>query len=296
MNKGIFSVKLTSFQKVAQFLQKAQDYLEKSEAVNSLMLGICQGLLENPERFQQNPYLALLEEDGRPVAAAVRTPPQKLVIYSQQLTESLDWSPLVQDLIEQQQIPPGVVGPAPLIEGFAAAWDTAKGLSHQPGLNLRIYELTRVIPPVYSPGHLRLAVPSDMEIVSSWVHAFQVEALGEGSEEQARATARLRIEDGDIFLWEISKPVSMAAKARPTRHGITVNEVYTPPEYRGKGYASLCVASLSQYLLNSGWKFCTLFTDLSNPTSNSIYQKIGYQHVCDFNEAIFYRKTPPEME
>src|SRR5664279_4403163 len=150
MNEGIFSVKLTSFQKVAQFLQKAQDYLEKSEAVNSLMLGICQGLLENPERIQQNPYLALLEEDGQPVAAAVRTPPQKLVIYSQQPTESLDWSPLVQDLIEQQQIPPGVVGPAPLIEGFAEAWDTAKGLSHRPGLSLRIYELTRVIPPGYS--------------------------------------------------------------------------------------------------------------------------------------------------
>jgi predicted GNAT family acetyltransferase len=228
-----------------------------------------------------------------PVAVAVRTPPQKLVIYSQQPADVLDWSLLVQNLIEQQQTLPGVMGPAPQFETFAAAWDVANVVSHRSGLRLRVYELTRVIPPGFSPGRLRLAIPSDLEIVSRWVHAFQIEALGEGSLDQARETARVRIQDGDIFLWEIRQTVSMAAKARPTRHGITVNEAYILPEYRGKGYVSSCVASLSQYLLNSGWEFCTLFTDLSNPTSNSIYQKIGYQPVCDFNEAIFYHKTPP---
>ncbi|MDR3578235.1 MAG: GNAT family N-acetyltransferase [Anaerolineaceae bacterium] len=287
-------MKFTSFQKAGQFLQKAQDYLEKSEAANSLILGICQGLIENPERIHYLPYLALLEEGGQPAAVAVRTPPQKLVIYSHLSPQDLDWSLLIQNLIEQQQTLPGVTGQAPLVETFAAAWDTAKGLSHKVGLRLRVYELTRVIPPSYSPGRLRLAVPSDMEFISSWVNAFQIEALGEGSLDQAHETARTRIQDGDIFIWEIRKPVSMAAKARPTRHGVTVNEVYTPPEYRGKGYASSCVASLSQYLLNSGSKFCTLFTDLSNPTSNSIYQKIGYQPVCDFNEAIFYHKIPTD--
>jgi predicted GNAT family acetyltransferase len=280
-------VKFLSFQKVDQFLQKAQDYLEKSEAVNSLMLGICLGLAEHPERIQRPPYLAILEEGGQPAVVAVQTPPQKLVIYSQQPAGVLDWSLLIQNLIDQQHAIPGVVGPAPQVETFAAAWDISNEVSHKPGLHMRIYELTRVISPGFSPGRLRLAIPSDHEIISRWVYAFQLEALGEGSMDQARETARTRIQDGDIFLWEIRQPVSMAAKARPTRHGVTVNEVYTPPEYRGKGYASSCVASLSHYLLNSGWKFCTLFTDMSNPTSNSIYQKIGYQPVCDFNEAIF---------
>jgi predicted GNAT family acetyltransferase len=36
-------------------------------------------------------------------------------------------------------------------------------------------------------------------------------------------------------------------------------------------------------LLDQGKQFTSLFTDLSNPTSNSIYQKIGYQPVCDFD-------------
>jgi hypothetical protein len=68
---------------------------------------------------------------------------------------------------------------------------------------------------------------------------------------------------------------------------VSVGPVYTPPERRGRGYATACVAALSQTILDEGWAFCTLFTDLANPTSNSIYQKIGYHPVCDFAEYRF---------
>ncbi len=75
---------------------------------------------------------------------------------------------------------------------------------------------------------------------------------------------------------------------RATRtHGIVVSLVYTPRALRGRGYASACVAALSQQLLDAGWQFCALFTDLANPTSNDIYQRIGYRPVCDFNEYDF---------
>ena len=57
--------------------------------------------------------------------------------------------------------------------------------------------------------------------------------------------------------------------------------MYTPPEQRGHGYASAATAALSQLLLERGRRFCFLFTDLANPTSNHIYQTIGYQPVCD---------------
>jgi predicted GNAT family acetyltransferase len=62
---------------------------------------------------------------------------------------------------------------------------------------------------------------------------------------------------------------------------MTVSGVYTPPELRCKGYATSCVAELSRNILQSGKKFCMLYTDLANPTSNSIYMKIGYWPVCD---------------
>ena len=88
-------------------------------------------------------------------------------------------------------------------------------------------------------------------------------------------------------VWDNGQPVAMAAKVRPTRNGMTISLVYTPPEQRRHGYATACVAALSQQLLDEGWQFCTLFTDLANPTSNSIYQKIGYQPVADFNDYLF---------
>jgi predicted GNAT family acetyltransferase len=93
---------------------------------------------------------------------------------------------------------------------------------------------------------------------------------------------QVRITDQTFFLWEDSKPVALAGITRPTPEGMGVGPVYTPPERRGRGYATSLVAQISQQLLASGRQFCTLFTDLANPTSNSIYQKIGYRPVGDY--------------
>jgi uncharacterized protein len=79
----------------------------------------------------------------------------------------------------------------------------------------------------------------------------------------------------------------MASFSGATPNGIRISPVYTPPEHRRKGYAISCVATLSQMLLDKGNKYCFLFTDLANPTSNSIYQKIGYQPICDFSNYWF---------
>jgi predicted GNAT family acetyltransferase len=65
-------------------------------------------------------------------------------------------------------------------------------------------------------------------------------------------------------------------------HGIAINAVYTPPELRGRGYATGCVASLSARMLDEGRTFCVLYTDLANPTSNAIYARIGYRGIRDF--------------
>ena len=126
-------------------------------------------------------------------------------------------------------------------------------------------------------------------MLAQWVHNFNVEAsLAPMDLAEARGLAERRVDAGDLFVWEDGgRPLSMAIKSRPTSHGITVSLVYTPPELRNHGYASACVAALSQQLLDAGWEFCTLYTDLANPTSNSIYQRIGYRPVCDSNEYHF---------
>ena len=65
--------------------------------------------------------------------------------------------------------------------------------------------------------------------------------------------------------------------------------MYTPPELRGRGYASAVTAELSAELLAEGRSYCFLYTDLANPTSNRIYQTIGYEFVCDSAEYAFER-------
>ena len=102
-----------------------------------------------------------------------------------------------------------------------------------------------------------------------------------------------RIQAGCLYLWHDETPVSMARKAGTTRHGAAVSGVYTPPALRNRGYATACVASLSQRLLDEGHQFCALYADLSNPTSNSIYQKMGYRPV---RASVAYRFLPSKDE
>jgi predicted GNAT family acetyltransferase len=75
-----------------------------------------------------------------------------------------------------------------------------------------------------------------------------------------------------------------------------VNLVYTRPQLKKKGNATACVAALTQRMLDSGKRFCCLYTDLTNPTSNLIYRKIGYQPICDVQDWIFEQpQTLPEI-
>src|SRR5438093_1092376 len=104
---------------------------------------------------------------------------------------------------------------------------------------------------------------------------------------EARANAERWIAGGRLRLWEDGVVVSMAGASGPTPNGIRVGAVYTPPDKRRRGYASALVAALSQEQLDTGKKFCFLYTDLANPTSNKIYQDVGYEPVCDIDEYIF---------
>jgi predicted GNAT family acetyltransferase len=110
---------------------------------------------------------------------------------------------------------------------------------------------------------------------------------GRADPEESRQSAKYRLEDGDVFVWEDGKPVSMACKTRPTKRGISVGMVFTPREHRRRGYATACVGELSRKLLREGREFCALYADLDNPVSNSIYQKIGYRPIGDYQQFEF---------
>src|SRR5262249_18631999 len=156
-------------------------------------------------------------------------------------------------------------------DAFAGACEDA-GATANVRRDTRAFELRSVRRPVMPAGRLRSTTPQDAEIATRWIVAFGAdidEAILEA--EAARMVARLTAAN-HLTVWERdAEVVSMAAVVRRTYCSSSISLVYTPPELRGRGYASVTVAALSQRELDAGRAWCSLFTDLANPTSNHIY-------------------------
>jgi predicted GNAT family acetyltransferase len=137
------------------------------------------------------------------------------------------------------------------------------------------------------PGIVRIAGPADRDLLVGWMQAFLREALPNSNLAEAGAMVDSALQTGTrIFhVWEVDgRPVSVAGITGPTPNGIRLGPVYTPPEDRGHGFASAVTAAASQTQLDAGRRFVFLFTDLANPTSNKIYQAIGYEAVIDIDQ------------
>jgi predicted GNAT family acetyltransferase len=285
-------MQLTTHQTAGEFLARTQAALQEDEIANNLILGIALRLAASPESGGTPPYLATVDDlRDELVMAALMTPPYPLTLYrADEFATKVEaaFDLVIRDLLAHDWKVRAVSGRTPLAEQFTRAWAAHTGVGTRVAMRERIYELRQVIPARPVPGHFRVATHADAEIVAQWACEFFAEALPSAPQSDTRETALHRLRNEEIFVWELDgRPVSMAAKTRPKITSICVNLVYTPPALRGRGYASACVAALSQRLLDEGWQSCALFTDLANPTSNSIYQKIGYRPVCDFDEVEF---------
>jgi len=281
-------MKLMRFTDPAEFYRQASPFLLAREADHNLILGLCADLMRNRFLYGSDPpYFAAVEHTGSVVAAALMTPPFRPALSHVEAPEAL--ALLAADLAAEYQTLPGVLGPKPHSEAFAALWQQPRGQTYHLGRAMRIFQLTRVRPVRGVPGRLRRATGADRELLVEWFGAFQREALGEDDDTGVAQSIERWLTGADraLYLWEDGQPVSMAGAGGPTPHGIRISAVFTPPERRRRGYASALVAAASQEQLDGGRRFCFLFTDLGNPTSNHIYQEIGYQPVCDMDEYHF---------
>jgi len=274
------------FDNVTAYRDKVKSFLEKEEAVNNLPLGILQNLLKpkqtQTQSYEEKPFLSLVEDDGETILVLLMTPPYKPYVYGKgtKLKEAITF--VVSKLSKMDLELSGVVGPKDVAEFFSDNWGKEKGVMPIIGMNQRIYQLKNVKIDEFSSGKLRPASQNDITLLTDWIYDFSAVTLGEITKEESLKRAIQMVNQGTCYVWEDGgSVVSMANKTRPTENGITINFVYTPPTHQRKGYASSCVAVLSQLLLNKGYKYCTLYTDLDNPTSNSIYMKIGYEPISD---------------
>lgn len=275
---------LHRFSSVADFYRRAGPFLARQEAIHCLPIGICTNYLDN-QNEGSDLYLATIERGDEVVATALMTPPHNLVLSLVAPDElAADTLSLVAyDLHAEVGVLPGIIAPVPLAQHFAEVWRSIAGQPFRLYQHQRIYQLERVSPVEGVPGRLRSVDRSDCDLLARWIYAFNQEALGEGSFADAEVWADRRLASAahQTFLWEDGAPVALVGCGGRTPNGLRVGPVYTPPEHRRRGYGSAATAAISQLILDRGRRCVFLFTDLANPTSNHIYQEIGYRPIRD---------------
>jgi hypothetical protein len=278
------------FEDAEVFLGHVGEFLGRREAEHNLLFGILDSLRADPTVSDGPPYLASVRDDGRLVAVAIQTPPRNLVLSEVDDPAAVD--AILDDVLRSRDGLPGVLGPVGPVRAFAERWTATTGQPHRRQISERAFRVSRVVPPPRVAGAMRIADMRDFDLLVAWLVAFVQEALpqeDDGVEEARTAVTRwLRLGTKRNYLWALDgTPVSWASVGGRTPHGTRVGPVYTPPGHRGHGYASALVAAASQAQLDDGLQFCFLFTDLANPTSNHIYQAIGYEPVTDIDVYAF---------
>jgi uncharacterized protein len=283
-------VEVVRLDDAATFLAEAEPLLLADEARHNLILGIAGNVRDG---FYEEFRLWLVRDGAEVVGAALRTPPYSLILarpVSPGALAALTEAVVGEDL-------PGLVAAEPEAQEFAGLWSRHTGAPTRTNMRQGVYALERVEALPAVPGAARVATSDDRELVLRWWIAFGDEVLHEGGPGRDRAAQnvdhRLSSPRAGILLWEDGgAPVSVAGWGGATPNGIRIGPVYTPPELRGRGYATAVTAELSQRLLDGrlfegGRSFCFLYTDLANPTSNAIYERIGYVRVAESAEIVF---------
>ncbi len=269
-------MKLKLYETPGDFLEENREFLLEYEAAAQLNLGNAVNNREEP--CHPGLLFGRYEEDGRGVLLFGNTLPWNVCLNAiPGDPAALSASVLLAEYLREKGIPiNGVTADKALCKAFLFAFQKPYTVYTSMGLMV-LKELTE--PPAL-PGKVRKATLSDLDTAAGWACAFTREALREESDEkETRERFRGFIESGKVYLAVTpqGQPVSMAVSNRDLAHGAGISWVYTPPEFRGKGYCQNTVAAVCREKLRSGKVYCTLFVDMKNPISNRVYSKIGFQ-------------------
>ncbi|MGL4799678.1 MAG: GNAT family N-acetyltransferase [Cellulosilyticaceae bacterium] len=270
------------------FAEEVLDLLLEKEVQNNLLIG-------NTIRHRDHPdtegLMATIKDDeGHILVTAVLVVPFNLTIYeTDNIPKDEALKVLAGSLYEKGLTLPGVIGEVHTARRFAAFYCEIAGQVAEDGLGMNLYELRQVIPHPPVTGHLRAATKQDIYFLPYWQVQYVSECgLGERPLDKAIAQIEALLTATPVhYLWEDEVPVSLAAIGRKLMNGVAISNVYTPPTLRGKGYASACVGELCEKLLGEGYTFICLFADIKNPISNKVYTRVGFTHLCIYQEISF---------
>ncbi|MGM1064009.1 GNAT family N-acetyltransferase [Saccharothrix sp. Mg75] len=279
---------VTKHEDLAEFWELTGEFFKADPVLHTVPIAAVARRLDHPDPDDQPPLLVTICEDDVLVAAALRTPPWPLTLSG----VPARWAETLADALAGDVELPGVNGPRDAVEAFVVAWAARTAQGAQEHMAQRLYQLgDPVVPEV--PGQARLASEDDVELLTGWRTDFAIEAMGVGrdqaaAEESARVLrASIAAGAGHLLWFHDDVPVSWASANAPASGMSRIGPVYTPPEHRGHGYGTAVTAACASWARESGAEHVVLFTDLANPTSNSIYQRIGFRPVVDAAEFVF---------
>jgi uncharacterized protein len=272
---------------LAEFRSRVRPWLLREPVLHNVFLTVLEAKRGQPETSTDR-WIRAVDGNGEMVGAAMYTPPRELLLG--EVTEPVAGA-LAEYAAEHLEPLTGAVATTAVSEWFAGRYAAAAGVPARPRTSSRIFRLdTEPVPPFDVPGRARAATAADRDLLIAWADAFTAEAAPENTSfDNARPIdARLSLGGGLLWLWEDGgEPAAMSWITPPVAGMARINAVYTPPDRRGHGYASGCVAAASRHAQTALESTCMLYTDLSNPTSNKIYQALGYRPVADVQEWVF---------
>jgi GNAT superfamily N-acetyltransferase len=273
---------------VAEFLAVAGEHLWRERARNTVILTVSEQLRLNPGLYAPpagagaaaGPLLGWWTDPAGAVGGAfLHTPPHPVLLAAVPADVAAELAPALAGRALS-----GVNGHVAAAGAFAATWAAAsRGGRATAVRRLRLYRLGELAWPDPAPeGAPRVAVASDAPLIGDWFAAFADEVRENDAGQDHAAAVREKLSHDGVLVWEAGgHPVSIACLTRQVVRMQRVGPVYTPPEFRGRGYASAVTAEASRRAREAGAEEVLLYTDLANPTSNSIYQRIGYQALED---------------
>jgi GNAT superfamily N-acetyltransferase len=273
------------------FLAQAGDVLAADPVVSTVMATVTSRMLGEPRPDDRPQWWAVVRDGSGEIAGlamrTARTPPYPMFVLPMPDGAALA---VARAIHQRGEAVGGLNGSLPAAEVMAGELARLQGDTVEVAQHTRLFELGELTPPRGVPGRLRLATVDDLDLAQDWVNRFMYDADvqagrdpdAHGREEIAPEDLRRRIEQDCYWFWldDAGERVHLTG-ANPPSYGVArIGPVYTPPERRRQGYAGAAVAEVSQLFLDRGARVC-LYTDQANPTSNGVYQAIGYRPVVD---------------
>ena len=262
-------------QSAEEFRAVAEPFYGRDPVGHTIELTVLRGGLPDDS------LLLTVWDNSEIVGAAMQTPPYPLTCNGIP-ARSVDV--VAAEVARTRPELTGVRGASRSAVAYADAWRAVTGRVGSVTVEERLYRLGTLRPPATVQGAYRAADDGDRAVLVDWVEQFFVETFGHSRDNQTgEAFVRTAKDKGDQFLlWIVdAAPVSMAMLRAPAAGVSRIGPVFTPVDRRAHGYGSAITAAAADLARRRGVADVVLFADLANPTSNGIYQKIGFEAVAD---------------